>query len=207
MFTKPEIIEFFPTCLWVREVADSETLNRHLIDGLGKLQQAAGAQPGRESVWQSPSDLHARPGFEALDRYFLAAARSVLKFLKCTYDDCYITDCWANINRKGHAHTMHTHPNNFLSGVYYVKTPARSGRIVFGDPRPAASAITPTLAENTRFNSNEMSFEPEDGKLILFNSWLPHFVELNRSEEERISIAFNVMLKGHLGVAMASAEV
>lgn len=212
MFTKPEVIQLFPTCLWVREVADHEALNHHLIKALGALQGAASGRQGQENAcqenaWQSPADLHTRPGFESLEPCFLAAAKSVLKFLKCRYDDCYITDCWANLNRTGHAHTMHTHPNNYLSGVYYVRAPARSGRIVFGDPRPAACTITPTLAENTSFNSNEMHFEPRDGKLVIFNSWLPHFVEVNRSEEERISIAFNVMLKGQIGTTMASARI
>ena len=182
-----------------------------VLDLLGRAGDAelvaGGARKGRERAWQSLADLHERPGFEALEPRLLAAAKSVLKFLKCRYDDCYITDCWANINRQGHAHTMHTHPNNYLSGVYYVRVPANSGRIVFGDPRPAASAITPTLAENTTFNSNEMHFEPQEGKLLIFNSWLPHFVEVNRSEEERVSIAFNVMLRGHIGIAMASADI
>ena len=39
----------------------------------------------------------------------------------------------------------------------------------------------------------------------LFPSRLQHMVETNRSNEERISIAFNVMLKGPVGVEMARA--
>ena len=34
--------------------------------------------------------------------------------------------------------------------------------------------------------------EPEDNKLILFPSWLEHDVEPSKSDEDRISIAFNV---------------
>jgi uncharacterized protein (TIGR02466 family) len=207
MLTKAELIQFFPTCLWVQEIEHHAELNRNLIQELAKLQRADPSATEGYSAWQSPGQLHGQPGFQMLEDYFLSAARSVLRFLKCDYEDCTITDCWANINRQGYAHMMHTHPNNYLSGVYYVKVPPDSGRIVFADPRPQASAITPRLKENTPFNSNQMHFEPAAGKLILFHSWLPHLVEVNTSSEERISIAFNVMLKGPIGVEKASAHI
>jgi hypothetical protein len=35
--------------------------------------------------------------------------------------------------------------------------------------------------------------------MILFPSWLQHFVPINTSNQDRISIAFNVMLKGTVG--------
>ena len=33
-----------------------------------------------------------------------------------------ITGCWANINASGASHAIHSHPNNFLSGKYYIST-------------------------------------------------------------------------------------
>ena len=76
----------------------------------------------------------------------------MLRFLKCDYEDCYLTDIWANVNRHGHGHVMHTHPVNYLSGVYYVNVPAGPGRLVFADPRQQSRAITPRPTENTPFN-------------------------------------------------------
>ncbi len=35
--------------------------------------------------------------------------------------------------------------------------------------------------------------------MILFPSWLTHYVPVNDTKEDRISIAFNVMLKGKVG--------
>ena len=137
----------------------------------------------------------------------MGASKSVLKYLKAEVEDCYITDCWANVSYRGHSHPTHTHPNNYLSGVYYLRAPAGCGQIVFFDPRPQASAITPSLSENTVANSNQMFIAPEPGKLVLFHSWLPHYVEANQSDEARVSIAFNVMLKGPIGSEMASAVV
>ena len=207
MFSKSEVVQIFPTCLWVHRLAGHEALNRDLRSALEALHPGARQTQVGEIAWQSPTDLHTRAGFEALQPRFLAAARSVLHYLKAEVEDLYITDCWANVSRQGHSHPMHTHPNNYLSGVYYVQAPAGCGRIVFADPRPQSSALTPRLSENTVVNSNEMFVEAEAGKLVLFHSWLPHFVEVNRCQEPRVSIAFNVMLKGPLGVEMASAVV
>ena len=35
--------------------------------------------------------------------------------------------------------------------------------------------------------------------MILFPSWLQHYVPINETKSNRISIAFNVMLKGKVG--------
>jgi uncharacterized protein (TIGR02466 family) len=38
------------------------------------------------------------------------------------------------------------------------------------------------------------SHQPKVGELLLFPSWLPHFVLPNTSNEERISVSFNIEL-------------
>ena len=39
-----------------------------------------------------------------------------------------ITGCWANINPPAAYHPTHNHPNNYLSGVYYVAVSRRLRR-------------------------------------------------------------------------------
>ena len=83
----------------------------------------------------------------------MGAARSVLDFLKYRYADCYITDCWANVCRRGEHHRAHIHPNNVLSGVYYAAAPNGCGDIVFDDPRPQTKVLMPDLRELTPLNT------------------------------------------------------
>lgn len=130
----------------------------------------------------------------------------MLEFLKCRQDDVYITSCWANVIRQGYSHRDHTHANNVLSVVYYVQIPPKAGSLVFTDPQPQAHVLAPTVVQRSLLTANEQRIEAKDGRLVMFPSWLQHMVELNQSEAERISIAFNVMLKGHTGVEMAHAE-
>ena len=47
-----------------------------------------------------------------------------------------ITGCWANINPPSAYHPTHNHPNNYLSGVYYVAVPETGTHLIFQDPRP-----------------------------------------------------------------------
>jgi uncharacterized protein (TIGR02466 family) len=45
------------------------------------------------------------------------------------------------------------------------------------------------------FNSAIAKIRPEEGKLLLFPSYLHHGVDENLSEEERIVISFNVIVR------------
>ena len=42
-------------------------------------------------------------------------------------------------------------------------------------------------------------YTSEKDKLIIFPSWLTHFVPTNKTKINRISISFNVMLRGTVG--------
>lgn len=44
-------------------------------------------------------------------------------------------------------------------------------------------------------NSTLWGFRPEDNYLFLFPAWLKHSVTPNLSQEERISISFNISIK------------
>lgn len=103
-----------------------------------------------------------------------------------------VTDCWANINSPGSYNRKHTHFNSMLSGVYYPSVPDKSGHIVFTDPRIQAYVISLPVTKKTTFTSRQIRRTPKAGEFILFPSWLEHSVEINESEKERVSVAFNV---------------
>ena len=47
------------------------------------------------------------------------------------------------------------------------------------------------IEENNFFNSMTWEVTPEEGKLMIWPSWLLHYVKPNLSDDTRISIAFN----------------
>jgi ectoine hydroxylase-related dioxygenase (phytanoyl-CoA dioxygenase family) len=46
----------------------------------------------------------------------------------------------------------------------------------------------------TPISAAAIAYEPQSSKLILFPGWLPHGVERNTTEEDRVSVSFNVKL-------------
>ena len=123
----------------------------------------------------------------------LSTAKTVLRFLKVGYDAVEITGCWANINSTGASHAIHSHPNNFLSGVYYVQTQPGADTVNFHDPRPQTGIIRPPITELTAQNTDQVVVKASKGTLLMFPAYLWHSVARNESDELRISISFNLM--------------
>ena len=59
------------------------------------------------------------------------------------------------------------------------------------DHYPASGLIEFMFGENQGFRSDNLKFKPEVGKLLMFPSWLKHFVYPFTSEGERRSMSFN----------------
>lgn len=144
-------------------------------------------------AWQSAQNLHTLESFRGLVAYIQDNTVGILRFLKIGHDGFEITACWATINPTGAAHGVHSHPNNFLSGVYYVQTQTGANTINFHDPRIQAGIIRPPVIELAAANTDQVVVQVNNGTLLFFPSYLQHSVNSNKSHEERISLSFNIM--------------
>ncbi len=193
-----DVLRMFPTFVWKAEL-EPEVHQR--IDGIvvATLEQARRSLPelAPSRAWQSEHALHDLDELQELVGYLNDTVGDVLKFLKVGYGSFEITACWANMNATGAGHKMHSHPNNFLSGVYYVRTQEGADTINFHDPRPQTGILRPPVTDLTAENTDQVVVKIKNGTVLLFPSWLPHSVDANRSREVRISLSFNVMLSSH----------
>jgi uncharacterized protein (TIGR02466 family) len=192
-FEACDVMHLFPTFVWRGDVpaASRQELADILMKELAAMgAPLAGLRPGEN--WQSGQDLHLRQGFEPLTDWIGKAARLLLDHLR-VQPDAMITGCWANVNAPGTGHRVHSHRNNFLSGVYYLQTQGGADTINFFDPKVQAGAIRPPISEPTAENTEVAQVRVTDGALILFPAWLLHSVDTNRSLKARISISFNLM--------------
>jgi len=110
---------------------------------------------------------------------------------------------WPNVNRFGDYHGQHNHPRSYLSGTYYVQVPSETkggpyradvtpNSISFHDPRAMANM---TAIKGDPNINPEYRIDPQPGLIALWPSFLNHSVHPNLSEEPRISISFNIVLK------------
>ena len=101
-----------------------------------------------------------------------------------------IRQLWTNVNKKGNWNVIHQHGQYTLSGTYYVKVPKNSGAIVFRDPRPGAIGNNFLVSKFQKGELHKLNLL--EGLLAVWPSYLDHFVEPNESDEERISISFDI---------------
>lgn len=192
--TSKEVLPLFPTLLWKSQLSPEtyKPLNSRIM---AKLDELTATEPPLKpgGMWQTDQYFNELEGMDDIDRIIRGSARGALESLKVRYDNFEITGCWANISAPGGPHKIHTHPNNYLSGVYYVKTQPKADGIFFHDPRPQITIISPPPMELGPTNAGMLRVKVDAGSLILFPSWLEHSVDMNRSTENRISIAFNIM--------------
>lgn len=189
-----EAVPIFPTLVWKTYLKKDVygPLNKRITDKLDELRRAMPELPPSRT-WQTDQNLHEVDEFSELMSYVSTMSKSILDFTKIIYDDFTITGCWANVAAKGGSHIAHTHPNNYLSGVYYVQTQKGADHIVFDDPRVQRSVISPRVRELNETNAPKVVMGVQEGLLVMFPSWLVHSVGFNTSNEERISVSFNIM--------------
>jgi uncharacterized protein (TIGR02466 family) len=119
--------------------------------------------------------------------------------------DVYITQSWVNSTEPSKYHHVHTHPNSFISGVFYIHSEGETDKIMFHKSGYEFIKLTPTTW-NT-YNSTSWWYSVNTGDVILFPSSLTHEVPPTTSSNNRMSLAFNVFLKGRLGDYIASTEL
>jgi len=118
---------------------------------------------------------------------------------KSTYkinQELMITNMWFNINKYKDSNASHTHPFSVLSGVFYVQAPKDCGELIIVNPSKISHFTHDnSFFEYNQYNSTSNFITPKENILIIFPSWLEHFVKPNMSKSDRISFSFNLNFK------------
>jgi uncharacterized protein (TIGR02466 family) len=114
--------------------------------------------------------------YEVLERQKINLGNSKLK----------ITTFWMSRMYKNGFHSKHLHAHSLYSGTYYVNADANNSNIRFYDAR-IYRQFSPDIA-----SGEIVEYKPESGKLLLWDSYLEHEVEVNLSDTPRDAISFNL---------------
>ena len=109
----------------------------------------------------------------------------------------YITQSWLNYTETNQYHHKHSHPNSLVSGVFYINCDDKFDKIKFFND--TYKTIKPEVKDWNIWNSETWWFSVKTGDIILFPSSLTHMVETKQGDNTRISLAFNVFIKGTVG--------
>lgn len=193
-----EVTQAFPTLIGRLRVPDPEVMNRDL-QTLILAKEAEYSSLGRSNIggWHSRPDFLSNPD-PAVSSFTTWLTWGLRRMINATaegntFQGTLSLSAWATICRTGAYHAPHSHPDSAWSGVYYVdpgsSSPDRplSGVLEFLDPRAGVEAVS---APGDPYGE-PFRVRPQAGLLVLFPSWLYHWVHPYMGERPRIAISFN----------------
>ena len=199
MNTKYSYLNFFPSPIHIFDIDGFDKLQNDLIDHAYKLkkQDPDGCILSNRGGWQSKSFLLNRE-----DDIIHTTIIEVLKSFPVIKNTTEMrSSAWVNINGPGSYNVIHDHPNTHLSGVIWIKSPKDCGVIEFKNPHdhPCYNEINSYTEEfkDEFFIHHAYWLSPIEGRVVIFPAHLRHEVKENKSNEDRISVSFNVGLINH----------
>lgn len=199
-----DVLLGFATPILARHWPESDALNQQLrAIVLEKERADPGVSKSNFGGWHSDEDLFEwdHPAVVELRNRVAEVtqeitARTCGDAVKGLQAEMGITG-WANVSREGAYNGIHSHPECAWSGSYYVtlgerdETIPHNGVIEFLDPRMGVDAVQ---LPGQPFGP-QLQINPQAGTILVFPSWLKHWVHPFHGKGERISIAFNVRLR------------
>jgi uncharacterized protein (TIGR02466 family) len=194
------IMDLFPTPLYINNI-DTPLINqqKNYLLNLPKIKNMGNLRSESGYIFEYPLFVELKKTInEHIKEY-------VNIIYPNTNIDVYITQSWANYTEPNQFHHKHSHPNSFISGVFYVNAIKNEDMIKFYKDSFPIYQINHNQSNN--YNSNDVAILVESSDLVLFPSNFQHDVPPTTSKETRISISFNTFIKGNLGDEDASTAL
>ena len=194
----------FPTQFWTAELNENiEQLQNEAYsirnndkDGIRKSNSGLQGYHSRDI-----RDLDNLPGTNLLLNQIINAVSTIHQISR--QGELQLTNFWININGKGSSNTPHTHSGLTYSGVFFIKVPKemKGGRFLFYRNFNEADLMSTEYMGLFKEGYQKQGYDypintisPKENMLVVFPAWVPHAVEINLSDEERISLSFNFKL-------------
>lgn len=195
-----ELERLWSTPIAIRVFQEAQEFNSQLEKTILDIQKIDPGQNKSNCLgWHSTGNLfqNSTPDLDNLSEIIIQFISDYVVELSSTKNQIKVQHLgWANVLKKGGYHNVHNHPNNHLSGVYYVNpgepdpNNLNSGLIAFSDPRTGATMVSSSYLD---FGAT-YQYTPEAGMLLLFPAYLSHWVHPFTGEGQRITVSFNAKI-------------
>jgi uncharacterized protein (TIGR02466 family) len=200
--TAKQMFMLFPTPMFTGKLPDIGLCDRieKKLRELQKSGKGMSSPEGAVLAYMTPDNIQTLPEMKELVDVVMWESGNILDAYKIKRDSHYITNMWANIANPNRRHHMHIHPNCLLSGLVYIRTPKNCGSTMFTSPRQLSKNLEPTYLGKNELNSDVFIMPAEKGRMLIWPSHVPHAVEQGAADEaeERIVVAFNIMIRGRI---------
>ena len=192
----------FPTQIVSGQIPDFDQIQNKLIDwiyeykenneGIAKISNKGGWQSERKDVFVDES-------FKQFENIIIPVISELVDEYKLT-SQADIVQMWINVNGANSYNVSHRHPGADFSGVLWIKQTPKQGRFIFDNIDVGYRDATILYNIDSKY-LEEKRMLPEwypsykNGTVMIFPAMFSHRVEINETQEERISISFNIKLK------------
>eukprot|EP00434_Breviolum_minutum_P005835 symbB.v1.2.005146.t1/scaffold226.1/size261315/25 len=185
-----------------KEVADKE-----ILDSIHRILQETGAiqgHPKTKQIHQEFVIFDREQAYPCYVKHLRAAVEAALKDYLGDEADTHeleIEASWANVNPACGLNGPHVHPFSALSGAYYVDCGNNASSLLpcsinLMDPRPSAPmAALPAEVRDALDFGIDWTLSLWPGTVLIFPSWLGHWVPPNAAPRQRMTISFNAGVK------------
>jgi len=194
---KKEIIQYFPTSFYYKENILSKNIKQDLIDYVLKIKEKTkkGGSNWLVNTYNSLGtlDLIKNKKFNILNKEITKYTNIFNNELGSNYLYKNPSEGWFNVYEKNDHQEFHTHPGFTFSAVYYLQVEEdmnKRSSIIFKHPYEDMKPL------KGKVNFNQLSYQradikPENNSLLIFRSYLHHFVEKHMGSKPRITLAYN----------------
>ena len=187
-------LNIFPVPIHCFDVKEFEKIQYHLIDYAYNLKEKdpVGNFASNMGGWQS-HPFKVKNNDDVLHNFLI---ESLTNFPNIKNNVKFNITAWININGNGNYNITHCHPTSNLSSVLWIKCTDNCGNIEFTSPYQYSAfeeidSYTDDFKKNN-FLYHTLYIKSKEGKMIVFPSHLHHLVNPNKSQEDRISVSFNI---------------
>ena len=192
----------FPTQVVSGEITDFDQIQKKLIKWIYdyKEKNVDIARISNKGGWQSArKDVFVDKGFKEFENIIIPIIGELISEFKIV-KEADIVQMWINVNGKNAYNVSHRHPLEDFSGVLWIKQTPEQGRFVFDNMDVGYRDCSSLYFMNRDYlikNKMLPEWHPEykDGSIIIFPAMFTHRVEQNETDEDRISLSFNIKLK------------
>jgi len=192
-----EIIEFFPTTFYYKENILSESDKLNLIKYILKIKEKTkkGGSEWLVNTFNSLGtfDILKDKKFNILNKEILKHVNNLNKTLGSNYIYKNLSEGWFNVYEKEDYQEFHNHAGYTFSIIYYLKVEEdinQRSATIFKHPYEDMRPLKGTIHLN-HLSYQKAIMRPENNSLLIFRSYLQHYVEKNKNNT-RITLAYNV---------------
>lgn len=203
-------VDLFAIPKWNFKVPNYKTYKQTILDGVQKIKkQDDGAKQSNTGGYQSKTfHLFHHPEFSSILSFLNTDCMAeIFNDLNFNQQKFQIIS-WVNVNTEACFNDIHIHKGesyspdgaihgvSLFSGVCFIHCPEGSGKLLFknslinnlwyGCSKPKEKNI---------YTVDSIEIDPIESEIHIWPSYVHHMVYMNKHHEERISIAFDIMVK------------